>query len=153
MNLALDELADNQIIDELGFGAPGSKRIARLRACNVLFRRPFVEITLADGNTYQRHFDRASFAGDWAEASVILQTLTDIEIVSDFSFTPVRDRDALVERVLACRDECIGEANKMFDEGMYAHYLQQFGENCANLPAETLDRIAQARERLGNGAR
>jgi hypothetical protein len=148
MNLALDQLSDNPIIDELVQWPPRAQRMQSLRACSVMFRKPFIEARMADGELFQRHFPRPGFAEAWAEASVILETLTRIEIVSDFSFNPVSDRDALVARVLACRDECIGEANQMFDQGMYAQYLQQFGEDCRDLPADTAQRIVHARQRL-----
>lgn len=148
MNLALDQLADNPIIDELVQWPPRVQRMLSLRACSAMFRKPFIEARMADGELFQRHFPRPSFAEHWAEASVILETLTCIEIVSDFSFNPVSDRDALVVRVLTCRDECIGEANQMFDQGMYAQYLQQFGEDCRDLPADTKQRIAHARKAL-----
>ena len=148
MNLALDQLADNPIIDELVQWPPREQRMQSLRACSVLFRKPFIEARMADGELFQRQFARPGFSGYWAEASVILETLTGIEIVSDFSFTPVADRDALVRRVLACRDEGIAEANKMYEQGMYAQYLQQFGPDCRDLPADTEQRIAHARQRL-----
>ena len=148
MNLALDQLADNPIIDELLQWPPRVQRMQSLRACSVMFRKPFIEARMDDGELFQRHFPRPGFAEHWAEASVILETLTRIEIVSDFSFDPVSDRDALVARVLACRDECIGEANQMFDQGMYAQYLQQFGEDCRDLPADTERRMAHARKAL-----
>jgi len=149
MNLALDQLADNPIIDELLCWPPRAQRMLSLRACSVMFRKPFIEARMADGDLFQRHFARPGFAAHWAEASVILETLTRIEIVSDFSFTPVAERDALVRRVLACRDECIAEADKMYEQGMYAQYLQQFGPDCRGLPAPTEQRIAEARLRLG----
>jgi len=148
MNLALDQLADNPIIDELVQWPPRVQRMLSLRACSVMFRKPFIEARMADGELFQRHFSRPGFADYWAEASIILATLTSIEIISDFSFNPVSDRDALVARVLACREECIGEADRMFDQGMYAQYLQQFGEDCRDLPVDTEQRIAQARQRL-----
>ena len=59
MNLALDQLADNPIIDELVVWPPRGQRIVRIRACNVLFRKPFIEVTLADGEIFQRHFPNA----------------------------------------------------------------------------------------------
>jgi hypothetical protein len=150
MNLALDHLADNPVIDELVSWPPRAQRIVRVRGCNALFRKPFIEVTLADGEVFQRHFPRQGFAEDWAEARVILQTLTRIEVVSDFEHQPVADRDGLVARVLACRDECIAEAGQMFDAGMYAQFLQQFGEDCAALPEDVERRIAIARERLSD---
>jgi hypothetical protein len=150
MNLALDHLADNPVIDELVLWPPRAQRIVRVRGCSALFRKPFIEVTLADGEVFQRHFPRQGFAEDWAEACVILQTLTRIEVVSDFEHQPVADRDGLVARVLACRDECIAEAGQMFDAGMYTQFLQQFGEDCAGLPEDVERRIAIARERLSD---
>lgn len=152
MNLALDHLADNPVIDELVCWPPRAHRIVSVRACNVLFRKPFIEVVTEDGDVFQRHFARESFAEDWAEAIVILETLTRIRLTSDFSFAPVADRDALVARVLACRDECIAEADLMFDAGMYAQYLQQFGEDCEHLPAAVQQRLAAARQRINSAA-
>jgi hypothetical protein len=36
----------------------------------------------------------------------------------------------------------------MFDEGMYAQFLMQFGEDCAQLPAEVEQRIDTASSNL-----
>ena len=124
------------------------ERMLSLRACSVMFRKPFIEVTLANGEVFQRHFPRPAFAESWAEACVILDTLTDIQLISDFRFNPVVDREALVARVLACRDECIADANQMYEQGMYAQFLLQFGEDCANLPAEVVQRIDAAKEQL-----
>jgi hypothetical protein len=148
MNLALDQLADNPIIDELVVWPPRAHRIVSIRACSVMFRKPFIEVTLADGEVFQRHFPRPSFGKFWAEAVVILETLTGIKLVSDFSFDAIADSEDLVARVLACRDESIVEANRMFDEGMYAQFLMQFGEDCAHLPAEVEQHINTARSKL-----
>jgi len=148
MNLALDYLADNPIIDELVFWPPKAQRMIRVRGCSVLFRKPFIEVTMTDGEVFQRHFPRQGFAGYWAEACVILQTLTRIQVVSEFEHEPVADREGLVARVLACREECIAEAGQMFDAGMYAQFLQQFGEDCAGLPEAVQRQIAIARESL-----
>jgi len=146
MKLALEQLADNPIIDELVFLPAKSARMISVRACSVMFRKPFIEVVMADGVVFQRHFLRPSFAEHWAEACVILETLTGIELISDFRFAPVADRDELVTRVTDCRDECIAEANQMFEQKMYAQFLLQFGENCVNLPAEVEQRITQARK-------
>ena len=148
MKLALEQLADNPIIDELVYLPSHSQRMISVRACNVLFRKPFIEVTMADGGAIQRHFPRPSFAESWAEACVILETLTSIKLISDFRFNPVADREELVDRVIACRDECIAEADKMFEQGMYALFLQQFGEDFDHLPPEVAQRIAKARQQL-----
>jgi hypothetical protein len=148
MKMALEELADNPIIDELVFLPVHSRRMVSIRACCVMFRKPFIEVTMSGGETIQRHFPRPSFAESWAEACVILETLTSIKLISDFRFNPVANREALVDRVLACRDECIVEADKMFEQGMYALFLQQFGEDFDHLPPEVAQRIAKARQQL-----
>ena len=150
MKLALEQLADNPIIDELVYLPVHSRRVTSLRACSVMFRKPFIEVTLSDGEVIQRHFQRPSFAESWAEACVILETLTRIQLISDFRFNPVADRAALVTRVLACRDECLADAEQMYEQGMYAQFLLQFGEDCANLPAAVVQRIEAAQKQLAS---
>lgn len=149
MNLALDHFADNPIVDELVFWPPKSHRITSVRACSSMFRKPFIEVKLEDGDMFHRHFARDSFAGFWAEACVILGTLTRIELISDFSFKPLAQPGKMEQQVLASRDECIEESNLMYDQGMYAQFLMQYGEDCKNLPADTLQKIAHAKEQLG----
>ena len=149
MNLALERYADNPIIDELVCWPPKPHRMKSIRAGNVLFRKPFIEVEMADGEIYQRQFGRDSFAAFWAEACVILDTMTAIELVSEFRFAPVADRARLVADVLANRDECIEESNQMFEEGMYEQFLMQYGEDCAHLPEDALHKIAHARQQLG----
>jgi hypothetical protein len=148
MNLALDQLADNPIIDELVFLPPKSARMLSVRACCVMFRKPFIEVVMADGEVFQRHFPRPLFGEHWAEACVILETLTRIKLISDFNFNPLADREELIGRVLTCRDECIAEANQMYEQGFYGQFLSQFGEDCDQLPAEVEQRIAEARNQL-----
>ena len=149
MNLAFEQLADNPIIDELVFLPSNSERIVSLRACSVMFRKPFIEVEMSNGEVFQRHFPRPSFSEHWAEAHVILETLTRIELISDFRFPQVDDREQLISRVLTCRGECIAEANLMFEEGMYEQFLMQFGQNYAHLPAEVEQRIIEAQGHLG----
>ena len=149
MNLTLDRYAENPIIDELVFWPPKLNRIQSVRACCVMFRKPFIEASMEGGEIFQRHFTRDSFARYWAEASVILDTLTNIELISDFGFEPVRDSEKLVQEILTNRDECIRESNLMFDEGMYEQFLMQYGEDCENLPRDTVQRITHAMEQLG----
>jgi len=148
VNLLLDEYADNPVIDELVFWPPKNQRIISVRACSVLFRKPFIEVELEDGEVFQRHFQRPSFVESWAEACVILETVTRIKLISEFNFDAVKDRERLAREVLARRDECIAESNLMFDEGMYAQFLLQYGEDCHNLPADAERRIAIARQHL-----
>jgi hypothetical protein len=148
MNLALERYADNPIIDELVCWPPRNRRIESIRACCVLFRRPFIEVEIEGGEIFQRHFARASFASYWAEACVILESITSIKLISEFNFEPVDDAEQLVQRVLVDREECIEESNQMFDEGMYEQFLMQYGEDCKNLPPDTVQRIARARRQL-----
>jgi len=122
-----------------------------VRACCVMFRKPFIEVSIEGGEVFQRHFVRDSFARYWAEASVILETITTIKLISDFSFELIDDPDKLVREVLANRDECLDESNLMFDEGMYQQFLLQYGEDCKNLPADAVQKITYAREQLGKG--
>ena len=149
MNAALDRYADNPIIDELVFWPPKSGRILSVRACNVMFRKPFIEVKLEDGTLFQRHFPRQGFAGFWAEARVILATLSTIETVSDFDCAAPADPGALAREALAVRQECIAESDKMFAEGMYAQFLMQYGEDCRELPGDTLRKLERARRAVG----
>ncbi len=148
MNLALDHLADNPIIDELVCWPPRTQRIKSVRACSAMFRKPFIEVECGDGEVFHRHFARDSFADYWAEAWVILDTLTTIELISDFDFKPVAEPEKLARQVLQTRDECIAESDLMFEQGMYSQFLMQYGEDCKNLPAQALQRIAEARKQV-----
>ena len=152
MNLALDHFADNPIIDELVFWPPKPRRISSVRACSALLRKPFIEVCMEDGEVFQRHFARDSFAGHWAEACVILQTLTTIETISDFGFTPAANREQLVRRALEARAACIAECEPMYLQGMYEQFLMQFGEDCRDLPPATQAQIDNARAAV-NAAR
>ncbi len=148
MNLALDRFADNPIIDELVRWPPSPQRILRVRAGAALFRPPFIEIEYADGEIEQRRFARDTFATDWAEACVLLATLTTIELVSDLDVAPPRDAATLRREALAARDACIAEAEQMFAHGLYEQFLMQFGADCRELPAATQARIEAARRAL-----
>ena len=146
MNLALERYADNPIIDELVCWPTRPTRVISIRAGNVLFRKPFIEVEIEGGEIFQRQFPRDSFSSYWAEACVILETMTDIKLISGFNFDPVVDRAKLVADVLANRDECIEECNQMYAEGMFPQFLMQYGEDCANLPEDTLQKIAHAKQ-------
>jgi len=148
MNLALDHFADNPIIDELVFWPPRDHAIRSVRACSSMFRKPFIEVQMQNGEVFHRHFPRDSFAEFWAEACVILETLTSIELISDFSFTPVADRKAMIQKVLTTRAECIAESELMYEQGMYAQFVMQYGEDCRDLPPETLKKLGHARAQL-----
>ena len=148
MNLALEYFADNPIIDELVCWPPRTQRIKSLRAANVLFRQPFIELELEDGKTTQHQFPRDSFARHWAEARVILGAITSIELISEFEPPPVSQAEELIERVFEARRECIEESDQMYDSRMYEQYVMQFGLDCKDLPEETAARLAHARQQL-----
>ena len=61
---------------------------------------------------------------------------------------PLADRDARIARVLAARDECIDESDKMFEQGMYRQFLQQYGEDYKDLPPAAAEKIAVAKRRI-----
>ena len=149
MNAALDRFADNPIIDELVFWPPKKEPIERVRACNVLFRKPFIEVRMQGGEVFQRHFERQDFARYWAEARVILAALTTIELHTEFDCDPPPDAEQLTQTALDTRDYCIAESDKMFAEGMYEQYLMQFGVDYKDLPDDTRQKLEQARQALG----
>ena len=151
MNSALDQYADNPIIDELVCWPPRPQRILSVRAGDAIFRKPFIEVCLQDDEVFQRHFPRAGFAAHWAEARVILAALTTIELRADFPCEPLADEQRLAREALATRDDCIADSDKMFDQGLYAQFLMQYGEDCRALPAATERRLEIARRALGVG--
>ena len=150
MNRALQRYADNPIIDELVFWAPKDDRVVSVRACTSMFRKPFIEVELQSGEFIHRHFDRDGFVASWAQARVILETLTDIELLSEFNCPPFADRERLAGEILQQRDECIAETDRMFAEGSYQQFILQYGANCRNLPDAAARKIATAR-RLMSG--
>ena len=148
MNLALDHYADNPVIDEIVCWPPKAQKMKSIRACLPIFRKPFIEIEMEDGEIMVRHFLKPSFDRHWAEAMVILETICDIELQSDFQFEPYRDRETLAKKVLATRQECITESNLMYDANMFEQFLYQYGEDCRGLPDEVEQRIVLAKESL-----
>ena len=86
MNSVLDEFADNLIIEELNYLRGHVKKIKSLRASSTLWRKSFVEIDHDGGKLEHLKYGRDGFIRDWAEATVILQTLTDIECTAEFDF-------------------------------------------------------------------
>ncbi|MFT5502987.1 MAG: hypothetical protein ACI845_000596 [Gammaproteobacteria bacterium] len=149
MNITLDHFAeDNPVIDELVENPPRSRKVISLRASNPIFRKPFIEIELDNGQLIQRHFMKADFAKYWAEAVVILETITTIRVESDFAYTPVSDRENLEQQVLDQRESSISECNEIFGHGWYKVYLQQFGRDCKKLPAETIRNIQKAMQEM-----
>ena len=145
MNLLLDKYGENPVIDELVFWPPKKQPIKSVRASAPLFRRPFIEVEMQDGEVFHRHFLRDSFAENWAEAVVILEAVTTIKLISDFTFRKHEDAQRLTWEVEAIRDDCIKESDAMFDEGIYLPYLMQFGEDCKDLPEETARKVAEAK--------
>ncbi len=103
MNPALDCFADNPIIDELLSCPPALRRMLSVRPCSALFRKPFIEVRMQDGEVFQHRFARDSFAAYRIEACVILQILTTIETVSEFCLAPAANREQLARQALEVR--------------------------------------------------
>jgi hypothetical protein len=145
MNLVLDQFAENPIIDELVVWPPRTQKMNSIRGCSSLFRRPFIEIEFEDGEFMRRHFSRDSFAQYWAEAVVILQTLTDVKMISEFSHGPYQNTENLLNDLLTVREESIAESNLMFANGMFEQFLNQYGEDYKDLPADAMEKISLAK--------
>lgn len=149
MKLALDRFADNPVIDELIDRLDNRRAIKSLRACAPIWRKPFIEITYqASTQQEHMHFPKELFIHYWSEATPILETLTDIELVSEFKPSSIKNRQATVQTIISTRNACIRECDSMFEAGLYQVYLDQFGPNCRNLPDETLSKIEIASSRL-----
>ena len=148
MNHTLDQFADNPIIDELVSWPPRSQAISSVRASCPLFRQPFLEITLDNGETLTRRYSKDGFPGYWAEAMVILQTLTSIELISDVKVAELSETNEFIKQILAEQEASIAEASMMFENGMYKQYLWQFGKDYKGLPPQVEQNIAVAQSRL-----
>lgn len=148
MNHTLDQFTDNPIIDELVCWPPRQQKVLSIRASAPMFRNPFIEITLDNNEVLTRQFGKAGFATDWAEAKVILETLTAVELIAEFKLSEHSEREQLMAQVLAERDESISEAGRMFEHGMYQQYLWQFGEDYKGLPDQVMRNIALAKTKL-----
>jgi len=148
MNLALDQYTDNPIIDELVCWPPRPQKVKSLRGCFPMIRKPFIEIEYMDGESRHLHLPKSSFVEFWSEAVVIISAITDIELISEFKFQPLQDKESLIKEVLESRDECIEESNQIFVAGMFQLFLDQYGANYKNLPVDTQRNIADARNRI-----
>ena len=100
------------------------------------------------GESRHLHLPKSSFVEFWSEAVVIIGAITDIELISELKFQPVQDKESLIKEVLKSRDECIEESHQMFVGGMFQLFLDQYGANYKNLPADTQKNIADARNRI-----
>lgn len=145
MNLALSEYADNPIIDRLVQWPPRKQKIIQLRGSAPVLRNPFIEIDFENNRTERYSFSKSQFSQYWAEAKVILNTLTDINIVSEVRYQPDVSEHELVADILQTKSEAIDESMEIFNAGMYRVFLEQFGENCKELPPEVEQCIATAR--------
>lgn len=148
MKLALDRFADNPIIDTILDCMEDGRVISSIRASRPMWRKPFIEIEYLAASPDQRHFSKDSFARYWAEAMAVLETLTDIQLVSEFDCGTPGNKVATVETILSTRNACIRECDPMFEAGLYRVYLDQFGANCKNLPTDTMTKIETAKKAL-----
>jgi hypothetical protein len=127
---------------------PRSEKILRLRGCAPVVRKPFIEIELSNGRSERHSFAKAEFARLWGEATIIVKTLTDIDIVSEVRYQPDVAEEQLVRDILQSRAEAIDESMEMFSAGTYRVFLEQFGQNYTNLPAGVEQCIETARKKL-----
>jgi hypothetical protein len=148
MNLVLDRYADNPIIDELVSWPPNPQKVKSLRGCFPMIRKPFIEIEYVGGESIHRHFAKSSFVEFWSEAIVIVGAITDIDLISEFKFPPVQNRENFKNEILESRQECIEESKQIFAAGMFQLFLDQYGANYSGLPADVIRKIAEAKDRI-----
>ena len=148
MRAVLEYFDDNAVIDELLTCVSGRQRIISIRACMPMLRKPFIEIKLQGAADVIRHFPRPAFIRQWAEAKTILETLTDIDLISEFELTVPPDAQRTAQEALSTRDQCIEECDAMFQAGLYRQYVDQFGANCRDLPQTTQHRLKEAQEAI-----
>ncbi len=151
MKLALDRFADNPVIDELICWTNDKQPIKSLRASAPIWRKPFIEIEYRNSKKPDHmHFPKELFIHYWSEATLVLETLTNIELISEFKCNPVANRKATEETILSTRNACIRECEGMFESGMYQVYINQFGPNCKDLPEEIKSNLKIAHQNLFN---
>ncbi|MCP4238228.1 MAG: hypothetical protein GY770_32465, partial [Aestuariibacter sp.] len=135
------------LIDELLCQWDNHRAIISLRASAPMWRKPFIEISYLDGEIVDMHFAKDLFVHYWSEAVVVLETLTDIELISEFKYHLPDNHEETNQVALSTRAACIRECDAMFEEGFYQVYSCQFGCNCKSLPAETLEKLKIALSR------
>ena len=148
MKLALDKFSDNPIIDEILDCMDNTRVISSIRASRPMWRKPFIEIEYITGTPDHRHFMKDSFNRYWADAEVVLETLTNIQLMSEFDSGAVNNKEAMVETILSTRNACIRECEPMYEAQLYQVFVDQFGSNYKNLPTETLSKIETAKKAL-----
>lgn len=150
MNCVLGRFTDNPIIARLVAWPPSRQKVVSLRGSQPVFRKPFIEIEYEGGQTKAFSFPKSGFSKFWAEAVVIIEATTDIEVISDFDFSPMVGKSALISEVQAEKQECIDDSRKMYDAGIYGSFLDQFGENCKDIPQDIMEKVAFARKQTGS---
>ena len=148
MNAVLGRFSDNPVIGKIVEWPPHKQKIKVLRGSLPVFRKPFIEIEFENGKVSSFGFPKSGFAKFWSESVVILETITDIEIVSEFDFRPAENRSELLKQILEDREECIADSRQMYSAGMYKQFLDQYGENCKDLPDDVLEKITLARNHV-----
>ena len=148
MNCVLGRFTDNPIIARIVAWPPSKQKVVTLRGSLPIFRNPFIEIVYEGGQTKAFSFQKSGFSKFWAEAAVIIETVTDIELISEFNFRPISDKSGLISEVLTEKKECIDDSRKMFDAGIYGSFLDQFGENYKDIPQDMLEKVAFARKQM-----
>jgi hypothetical protein len=148
MNLVLDRYTDNPVIGAIVAWPPKKERIKTLRGCCPILRKPFIEIEYENGRTESCKFPKGAFGQFWAEAVVIIETITDIEIISEFECPPPADKSELVSELQIAVQECIAESAEIFAGGMYKLFLDQYGKNYKGLPDEVQEKIERAQQEL-----
>jgi len=148
MNLVLDRYTDNPVIGAIVAWPPKKERIKTLRGCCPLLRKPFIEIEYENGRTESCSFPKGAFAQFWAEAVVIIETTTDIEIISEFECPPPAHKSELVSELQIALEECIAESAEIYAGGMYKLFLDQYGRNYKGLPDEVQEQIERAQKEV-----
>jgi hypothetical protein len=148
MYAVLDHFSDISIIDEFIHSAPKNRRVRKIRACVPMIRKPFIELIVSDNQSVVRQFHKEGFATEWAKAAVIFETLTNIEVISEFDFPACGNLTGLIVEIGEIRNELIEESCRMFDLGMYRQFVNQYGLHYKNLPTDSIKKLKIARQLL-----
>jgi hypothetical protein len=151
LNLALDNFADNPIVDELVYWPPKGSAVTSVVCSALTDEETTLCIKYRDGRELVQRFPTERILPHWPEAVVVVEALTDIKMISDIDHPPVENAENLADAALKHRDQCIEVSLGMFDEGMYELFLEQYGANHKNLPPDVIEKIALARREMRLG--
>jgi len=161
MNSVLEKYAHNFIIDEIVYWPPSQKTITSIEAIVPNIGKCLARLHYHDGTSFDINIERGCFEKTWNEACAILHSVTNIteglrrltprEVAilekerQDYVSYEIEQLEKEAQRI---KKEQIEKAIELFDAGLYDVFLEQFGNNCVDIPAPIQKRIEIARGKI-----